>query len=86
MTPAPSTFFEQAKHKRILWALAAIWLLEAGMNTLYGYRRGGGGVGAMGYAAVFFAIAIMAAWLPVKMQELRAVGMGAIATGRRRRV
>lgn len=64
-------FIALAKEKPILWAFAALFALEAGMNMLYGYRRGGGGIGAIGYAAAFFAIAFVAAWLPTQIANIR---------------
>lgn len=70
-------FFTHARSRPILLAFVAIWLLEAGMNTLYGFKRGGGGIGAIGYAATFLAIAVVAAWLPLRLQMIR--GNGAMA-------
>ncbi|MBJ7535302.1 hypothetical protein JDN40_14415 [Rhodomicrobium vannielii ATCC 17100] len=60
---------DQLRDHPILYAFGAIWLLEAGMNTLYGYRRAGGefSLSALMYAAVFLAIACVAAWLPTKL-------------------
>lgn len=74
-------FFTQCRTRPILLAFGAIWALEAGMNTLYGYKRGGGGIGALGYAATFLAIAFVAAWLPT---QLRAIyGNSALAWAKR---
>ena len=61
---------EDIKRDPILIAFIACWALEAAMNALYGYRRGGGGIGAVGYAAVFFAIACIAAWLPIRLGHI----------------
>jgi hypothetical protein len=64
------TWRDQVREHPILLAFAAVWALEAGMNILYGYRRGGGGIGAAGYAAVFGAIAFIAAWLPTRIRYI----------------
>jgi hypothetical protein len=65
-----ATWRDQVREHPILLAFAAVWALEAGMNILYGYRRGGGGIGAGGYAAVFGAIAFIAAWLPTRIRYI----------------
>jgi hypothetical protein len=64
------SFREQIREHPILLAFGAVWALEAGMNAIYGYRRGGGGIGALGYAAVFLAIAFIAAWLPTRLAHV----------------
>jgi hypothetical protein len=58
------------KQRPILIAFATIWVIEAGMNALFGYRRGGEGAVGLFYAALFLAIAYIAAWLPTQFQAI----------------
>ena len=69
-------FWGEMRARPILWAFAAIWVIDAMMNTIYGYRRAAG-VGAIGYAAAFFAIAVVAAWLPVQIRLIKGTDFGA---------
>ena len=64
----------------ILAAFLVVWGIEAYMNALYGYRRAGGGAGALGYASVFVAIAFIAAWLPTRLGYIAGHSLAAWAT------
>jgi hypothetical protein len=68
---------EQVKAQPILAAFIVLWAVEAYMNMLYGYKRAGGGAGALGYAAMFGAIAFIAAWLPTRIAHVQGSDAGA---------
>ncbi len=55
-------------------AVMACWVVEASMNTMFGWRQGGGWVNpgsSLGYAAAFLAIAVLGAYLPTKLRDVR---------------
>src|SRR5690606_19894732 len=68
--------FHEAISSAVLWAVVACWLLEATMNARFGYKIAG-----LGLSAIFVAVAVLGAYLAVKLFAVR--GKDLAAWGRR---
>lgn len=55
----------------ILYAVLLCWVLEATMNAIFGWRFAGGGLKGLPLAAVFVAIAVFAAYFPLRWDDAR---------------
>jgi hypothetical protein len=75
-TKSLDELFHEVISNVVLWAVLACWMLEAGMNATFGYKIAG-----YGLSVIFVAVAVLGAYLAVKVFAVR--GKDLRAWGRR---